>query len=118
MPPHALLLDVGIVFLAIISITIIISIPPLTMAMDNLNVVFEWKQIDFDFPTDAERQEAIARKEFIPANNLPLGLEVYGDRLFITVPRWKNGVVSSLNYINLTGKRLSGGLLFTLSLLV
>ena len=36
-------------------------------------------------------------------DNLPLGLEVAGDRLFITVPRWKRGVVASLNYIKING---------------
>lgn len=72
--------------------------------MDNLRVAFQWKQLDFNFTSEEERQEAINSREFIPENNLPLGLEVYGERLFITVPRWKSGVAASLTYIRLTGK--------------
>ncbi|KAI4456295.1 protein yellow-related [Holotrichia oblita] len=73
-----------------------------TLAMDNLRVAFHWKQLDFNYPSDDERQEAIRKGVFVPENNLPLGLEVYGDRLFVTVPRWKSGVPASLTYIKLT----------------
>lgn len=73
------------------------------LCMDNLRVAFQWKQLDYHFPSDAARREAVGSREFIPENNLPLGLEVYGDRVFVTVPRWKSGVPASLTYIKLTG---------------
>lgn len=75
--------------------------------MDNLRVAFQWRQLDFNFSSETEREEAVNSREFIPENNLPLGLEVYEDRLFVTVPRWKAGVAASLAYIKLTGKKLS-----------
>lgn len=71
--------------------------------MDNLRVAYEWKQIDFEFTSDKAKEDAIVNKEYIRENNLPLGLEVYKDRLFITVPRWKSGVAASLTYIYLNG---------------
>lgn len=71
--------------------------------MDNLRVAFQWKQVDYEFPSDVARQQAIDNGEFVPENNLPLGLEVYGDRVFVTVPRWKTGVAASLTYFNLSG---------------
>lgn len=74
------------------------------LAMDNLRVAFQWKQVDYDFPSETERLQAISSREFIPENNLPLGVEVYGDRVFVTVPRWKSGIPASLTYINLTGE--------------
>ena len=77
-----------------------------TSAMDNLRVAFHWKQLDFAYPSESEREDAVTKREFVPENNLPLGLEVYGDRLFITVPRWKSGVAASLAYIKLTGSLL------------
>ncbi|NP_001161777.1 yellow-b isoform X1 [Tribolium castaneum] len=73
-----------------------------TFAMDNLRVAYQWKELDFDFPSASAREEAIKSGKFIPENNLPLGLEVYKDRLFITVPRWRSGVAASLNYIKLS----------------
>lgn len=74
------------------------------MCVDNLKVAYEWKQLDYNYATPEARNEAIKSKEFIPENNLPLGIEVYGNRLFISVPRWKPGVPASLNYIYLNGK--------------
>lgn len=66
---------------------------------DRLREVYSWRQVDFAFPDQATREAAVASGEYVPANNLPLGLEVWRDRLFVTVPRWKTGVVSSLNYV-------------------
>lgn len=66
---------------------------------DRLREVFSWRQVDFVFPDQRARQAAIASGEYVQANNMPLGLEVWRDRLFITVPRWKAGVASTLNYV-------------------
>ncbi|CAH0564842.1 unnamed protein product [Brassicogethes aeneus] len=70
-------------------------------AMDNLRVAFEWKVVDFLYPSQEERSLALQNKAFIPENNIPMGLEVYKDRLFITIPRWRPGVGASLAYIYL-----------------
>lgn len=75
-------------------------------SMDNLRVAFQWKQLDFAFASEDQRREAVERGHFVPENNLPLGLEVYGERLFVTVPRWKSGVAASLTYIKLTGSEI------------
>ncbi|XP_027854027.2 protein yellow-like isoform X2 [Aphis gossypii] len=68
---------------------------------DRLREVYSWRQLDFTFPDQMTRQAAIASGEYVQANNLPLGLEVWRDKLFITVPRWKAGVASTLNYVSL-----------------
>jgi hypothetical protein len=69
-----------------------------------LKEVFHWKLVDFDYADDTSRSNAIESKTFIPENNLPLGLDVWEDKLFVTVPRWKSGVPSTLNYISLKGE--------------
>ena len=71
---------------------------------DNLSVAYEWKEIDFEFRSKEVREEAIQSKQFIPENVIPVGLEVYKTRLFITLPRWKKGVPASLAYIDINGK--------------
>lgn len=68
---------------------------------DRLQEVFSWSQLDFVFPDQQTREAAIASGEYIQANNMPVGLEVWRDKLFLTVPRWKAGVVSTLNYVTL-----------------
>lgn len=74
------------------------------VANDNLRVAYQWKQIDFEYPNIDERQAAITNLTFISENVIPVGLEVYKNRLFITLPRWKKGVPASLAYIDLNGK--------------
>jgi hypothetical protein len=69
-----------------------------------LEEVYHWNLVDFDYPDDTSRNNSIQSKKFIPENNLPLGLEVWKDKLFVTVPRWKSGVPSTLNYISLKGE--------------
>nr|NP_001299494.1 uncharacterized protein LOC106126017 precursor [Papilio xuthus]BAM18225.1 yellow-f4 [Papilio xuthus] len=76
-----------------------------------LQEVFKWKQIEYDFDgvlynssTDdisAKKQENVtdADKFFIQYNNVPIGMEVYGDRVFITIPRRRHGIPSTLNYV-------------------
>lgn len=71
------------------------------VANDNLKIAYQWKQVDFEYPNENLRKEAIDSKAFIPENVIPVGLEVYKNRLFMTLPRWKTGVPASLTYIDL-----------------
>jgi hypothetical protein len=77
-----------------------------------LEVIFEWKELDFAYPNSRARQEAVESQSFIPSNNVPVGLEVWNNKLFITVPRWKRGVPASLAYVylNHTGKHFPSAL--------
>lgn len=82
---------------------VLLQLVYITSCMDQLHIVYEWTQLDFQFPTLDDRHQAIGNGTFIPENNMPMGIEVYGDRMFITVPRWRNGMPASLTYINLKG---------------
>ncbi|KAK9497287.1 hypothetical protein O3M35_004634 [Rhynocoris fuscipes] len=64
-----------------------------------LKEIFSWKELDYKFENEDARNMSIDSGEFIPEQNLPLGLEIWKDKVFITVPRWKSGVPSSLNYV-------------------
>lgn len=52
---------------------------------------YAWKILDWAYPDDASRQRAIANGEFVPENALPVGIEIWKNKLFVTVPRWRNG---------------------------
>lgn len=69
---------------------------------DALKVKYQWKLMDFDWPEDRDYKNLFP--DYKREDNLPLGLEVAGDRLFVTIPRWKRGVAATLAYINLNGK--------------
>lgn len=66
-----------------------------------LSEVFRWRLVDFQFPNDNIRNYLISSKRYLQANNSMLGLEVWRNRLFITVPRWYAGTGSTLNYVDL-----------------
>lgn len=69
---------------------------------DNLRVAYQWNQIDYEFPGGSDdRTEAIRSGAYVPENVIPVGLEVYKKRLFLTLPRWKSGIPASLAYINI-----------------
>lgn len=74
------------------------------VAKDNLRVAYEWREMDFQYDSPDQRWSAIERGAFKPANVIPFGLEVYRQRLFVTLPRWRNGVPASLAYLDLNGK--------------
>nr|XP_018916210.1 PREDICTED: protein yellow-like [Bemisia tabaci] len=63
--------------------------------------VFSWKTLDFAYPSEQSRQQAIAAGDFIPGNSVPMGVEVWQDKVFISVPRLGKGVPSSLNYVKM-----------------
>lgn len=52
---------------------------------------YSWNQLDFAFPSQIIKDQAIASGDYIPTNALPVGMERWGNKLFVSVPRWKDG---------------------------
>ncbi|CAH1154780.1 unnamed protein product [Phaedon cochleariae] len=71
------------------------------LCTNKLQEHFQWNIIDFEYPSDEARLQAILTGRFKPENGLPVGIEVWNDKLFISVPRWKEGIPSTLNYVPL-----------------
>ncbi|XP_029678926.1 protein yellow-like [Formica exsecta] len=63
----------------------------------SFNTDYSWKQVEFKLPNDTIRNEFIASGDYIPDNNMPLGLATWHKKMFVTIPRWKNGVLANLN---------------------
>ncbi|XP_041979305.1 uncharacterized protein LOC121733199 [Aricia agestis] len=85
-----------------IKFLIFVQLVYISASMEQLDIIYEWKQLDFQFPSPEVRGQMIENRTFVPENNIPMGVEVYGDKLFVTVPRWRGGVPASLTYVNLT----------------
>ncbi|XP_011290952.2 LOW QUALITY PROTEIN: protein yellow [Musca domestica] len=63
---------------------------------------FNWKQLDFAFPNENLKQQALASGDYIPQNALPVGVEHWQNHpLFVTIPRWRDGIPATLTYINM-----------------
>lgn len=72
-----------------------------------LQEVFSWNILDFYYPNEQMKMNDLYTKRFVPENNLPVGIEIWGDKLFMSVPRWMNGIPSTLNYIPLSTASLT-----------
>jgi hypothetical protein len=90
----------------IILLALIRSCCGITTAFGNLKELYWWRTLDYEYDSEATRNRSIEVGEFIPENNVPFGVEVWGNKLFVTVPRRRPGIPSTLNYIKL-GKRES-----------
>ncbi|KAL0099803.1 hypothetical protein PUN28_019900 [Cardiocondyla obscurior] len=59
-------------------------------------VIFEWKTFDFQWASDDERQLAITRGEYVQTNNFITTVKFWKDKMYLTLPRWKEGVPVTL----------------------
>jgi hypothetical protein len=72
------------------------------------NLIYGWKQVDFKFPSDQTRNRLVNNKEFIPENNVITGIKVQGQRIYLTVPRWRPGVPATLAYVDFNPQTSDG----------
>lgn len=73
---------------------------------------YSWNQLDFVFPTQQMKDLALASGTYIPQNALPVGIEHWGNRLFVTVPRWMDGENYFSLFSNFLGKILEKCVVF------
>ncbi|XP_012524490.1 protein yellow [Monomorium pharaonis] len=66
------------------------------------NTVYSWKQVEFKLPNDTIQNEHIISGDYIPENNMPLGLAIWHEKIFTTIPRWKKGVLATLNSFSMS----------------
>lgn len=81
---------------------LVLSLTLVCSAEHALKEIFKWKTIDYEFANAEARASAIRNSEYIPQNNVPFGLEIWRDKVFVTVPRRNPGVPSTLNYVPLS----------------
>ncbi|CAH0719376.1 unnamed protein product, partial [Brenthis ino] len=72
-----------------------------------IGTLYRWKQIDFAFPTPQHRQRAIQTGQFNQINVIPLGIERWRNRVFVSTPRWKKGVPATLSSLPVTAQEES-----------
>jgi hypothetical protein len=68
-------------------ILLIMSLTVVSVMAARLDEKFAWQELKFDWPSEEIKNEAIKSGRYIESHNLPLGLEVWKDKMFVTVPR-------------------------------
>lgn len=70
----------------------ILCLLTVTNAVQKLQERFSWTQLDFAFPSQQAKEQALAAGTYVPTNALPVGVEHWGNKLFVSVPRWRDGM--------------------------
>ncbi|XP_076466373.1 protein yellow-like [Babylonia areolata] len=63
------------------------------------SLVYSWVSVQYDWPSDTVRQQYVSHGKYIVKNNIITGVKVYNDEVYVTVPRWRPGVPSTLNRV-------------------
>lgn len=58
---------------------------------------YTWTELDWEFPNEMLKMQALASGTYIPRNGLPVAVERSDSRLFVTVPRWRDGMLNSIS---------------------
>ncbi|KAL4712263.1 hypothetical protein ACJJTC_004025 [Scirpophaga incertulas] len=75
------------------------QIVPADVQTPPFSTLYKWKTVDFEFPSEKHRRQAIASGKYVPENVLPLGVEVWGSRVWVTFPNWRGGVPATLGTV-------------------
>ncbi|XP_076169512.1 yellow-e3 [Ptiloglossa arizonensis] len=70
---------------------------------ERLKIIYEWKALEFAFPSELDRQTAIKNQIFVPGGPLPIDVDVYNgghqSKVFVSIPRFLDGVPATLGYV-------------------
>eukprot|EP00486_Rosalina_sp_Unknown_P010089 CAMPEP_0201587170 /NCGR_PEP_ID=MMETSP0190_2-20130828/141068_1 /ASSEMBLY_ACC=CAM_ASM_000263 /TAXON_ID=37353 /ORGANISM="Rosalina sp." /LENGTH=168 /DNA_ID=CAMNT_0048036693 /DNA_START=8 /DNA_END=510 /DNA_ORIENTATION=+ len=68
---------------------------------------YQWTTVDFDWDNSIPMSQSDAEESglYIMENNIITGLKFYKNRTFLTVPRWRPGVPSTLNELKLVNHK-------------
>jgi len=67
-------------------------------------IMYKWNRLDYDWSNEQDRHNSIRNRSFIVANNIITGIKVFQKRVYVSVPRWRQGVPSTLNEVVINSK--------------
>lgn len=82
-------------FLRLLLVTLSVS----TARASKLQKHFEWNILDFQYENAQQKLNDLATGKLKPENALPVGIEIWNDKVFVTVPRWKEGKYQNFLYL-------------------
>lgn len=72
---------------------------PLTPSLQTQpwNVLYEWVSLNYTWTSPQQMQDSLASGQWVPENNVIAGVKYWNGTLYVSVPRWRHGVPSTLN---------------------
>ncbi|BFZ25280.1 hypothetical protein BsWGS_28319 [Bradybaena similaris] len=65
-----------------------VTAPAFAQTFGEAHLMYDWRTLEFVWPSEAEKSEAIRNGSFVPERNLLAGIKVYKNNVFLTIPRW------------------------------
>ena len=63
------------------------------------DIVYEFRNVDFKWSNKSMKETYLANRNYVVENCLISGIKIYKKNVYVTVPRWRNGVPATLNRI-------------------
>ena len=76
--------------------TILLLLVAMATCHEPFQVIFQWNTIDVVWPSEEDQQYAIAHGDYIRANNFISGVKLWKGKMYLTMPRWRDGVPVAL----------------------
>ncbi|XP_044745226.1 protein yellow-like [Coccinella septempunctata] len=67
----------------------------------DFEVIHEWQYLNYTWPTFWTYNYALSNFQYIPENNAPTGIKIYGGKIFLSVPRFRPGIPVTLAYVSM-----------------
>lgn len=82
--------------LALAAIMTVVAMPPSVASHEPFQVIFQWNAIDVVWPSEEEMEFAVDHGDYVPANNFIAGIKFWKGKMYLTIPRWRDGVPVTL----------------------
>lgn len=70
-----------------IASSIIVLVFLISSVSAKLEEVYKWNHLEWNWPSEEVKNNAIKLGEFVPGNSMPNGILPWKNKLFVTVPR-------------------------------
>lgn len=78
------------------TLTLLLILVATTSCHEPFQVIFQWNTINVVWPTEEDQQFAFNHGDYIPANSFIAGIKFWRGKMYLTMPRWKEGVPVTL----------------------
>ncbi|KAK9891523.1 hypothetical protein WA026_014760 [Henosepilachna vigintioctopunctata] len=79
----------------------------------DFQLLHQWQFLNYTWPNYFTYKHALENRHYIPENNAPTGMKIYGDRIFLSLPKFRPGIPVTLAYISLSNGTLKTNELLT-----
>ncbi|XP_006611041.1 protein yellow-like [Apis dorsata] len=77
-------------------VVLLLTLVAVAKCHEPFRVVFQWNTIDVMWPSEENKEYAISHGDYVPANNFIAGIKFWKGKMYLTIPRWKDGVPVTL----------------------